>query len=654
MDTEINSTDKSVSIDDINLEKILNDEIIIGNLSEISSDNEINVHNNYEETISETDLNTLPQINDDTSNNDEYQIDNVVMTEINIENIINIQNEVNAVEIVNDEISVDINNLAEINTEKIINIEDEATAIEIVNDENPVDVNTVVLNEIDINNLAEINTEKIINIENEATAIEIVNDEIPVDVNTVVLDEIDINNLPEINIEKIINIENEATAIEITVSTIVSDEIDINNLPEINLEQLVINKNNDDLNKPINNEYSAQDKLENNTLQDNSFNGNNHSIVNQINKSTFCLDNKEQIQHSHPDFHNIHLENTNDKLEDEYSLDINERIIHNHGFIEQETFENKLNLDSEFYISKELTLAHNLEFTNSNDELTKIEHLSNDNLDISVEDNNFKNINITNLDGLIVNNLLDNTNQHDDKSNNNYVIEGTQFINGTIENSYILGSTLSNVIFEGKMNNINKIDYSTSLFNGKISTVKAGVNIEEYQCVECYISSGNLFVRPTNPLSSSPFFGIAQSSVLEGDVVEVLTEGISYINVKKSIELPILKRVANQLIFATDNKNNVFKQNLNLNIEKDDIVVLTGSANDILIGPSSKYFQFNNVNTHGTLSLYKSIQINFQSGSYILNDTNLQNYKLKKTLRNNEFITVLDVDTNGRIIGLLN
>ena len=61
MDTEINSTDKSVSIDDINLEKILNDEIII-KLSEISSDNDINIHNNND-SLYETNINNLHQFN---------------------------------------------------------------------------------------------------------------------------------------------------------------------------------------------------------------------------------------------------------------------------------------------------------------------------------------------------------------------------------------------------------------------------------------------------------------------------------------------------------------------------------------------------------------------------------------------------------------
>ena len=390
-----------------------------------------------------------------------------------------------------------------------------------------------------------------------------------------------VSNLQNISIEneKIVNAINNQTDVSLEVNN-----TDYNNLPEINLEMLM------------------------RTTESNI----NHKSLDQELDSTVS------------NLQNIPIGNDNQKLEEEYSQDINERMVHNHGFIEQETFENKINLDSEFNISKELTLAHNLEFTNSNDDITTIQNLSNHNIE-------FNNLN-----------------------SNKYLIEGTQFINGTIENSYIFGSTLSNVVLEGKIKNINKIDYSCSLFNGKISTVMAGLKIEAYQCVECYVQNSNLYVRPTDPMSSSPFFGIAQNSVIEGGIVEVLTEGISYVNVKNTIELPILKRATNQIIFASDNKNNVFKQNFNLNIEKDDLLVLTGTLNDILIGPSTKYYQFNNSNINGSLSLFKSIQINFQTVSYALNNTQLLSHKSKKMVRNNEFITVLDVDSSGRVIGLLN
>lgn len=478
-----------------------------------------------------------------------------------------------------------------------INSIDKSVSIDDIN------LDKVLDDEISINNLSndnEINIDINNNSLSQTDAIQINIENDDLNKKSIQEDEMEPNKLPDINRENDINREHQS-------SNDVISEKDINNLPEINLEHLLINTSND----------------------------NTQIIDNELFTNKICLNS------------NIN----NEKIEDEYSLDINERIIHNHGFIEQEIFENKLNLDSEFNISKDLTIAHNLEFTNSNDELTKINYTSNDNINISLDEDKFKNIN---LDGLTVNNILDNNNSEDSNLNNTYVIQGTQFINGTIENSYILGSTLSNVIFEGKMNNINKLDYLTSPLNGKISNVKAGLNIDAYQCVECYTMNGNLFVRPTDCLSSSPFFGIAQNSVSEGGIVEVLTEGITYINVKKSIELPILKRVANQLIFATDNKNNIFKQNFNLNIEKDDIVVLSGSSNDILIGPTTKYFQFNNANINGALSVYKSVQINFHSGSYVLNNAQLQTYKSKKMLRNNEFITVLDIDSKGRVIGLLN
>ena len=443
-----------------------------------------------------------------------------------------------------------------------------------------------------------------------------------------VIFESDINNLPEINLEEILN---------------------ENNLNEFNNKSLSIDLDYCDTTAENNNTLNGEINLENNN---HNLNKNNNQIISEI------LDNNIDIDISKSIIGTKKIEMNQEKQEDDISLDINERLNHNHGFIEQEIFENKLNIDSEFNISRDLTLAHNLDFTNSSDQLTKIQNFSNEYLNMSDDNDNNLNLeqidlNLANFDGVIVNDLSQHNEPCLNKSNDNYIIQGTQFINGTIENSYILGSTLSNVVFEGK-SNINKTEYLTTPLNGKISAVTAGTNIEAYQCVECYVNNGKLFVRPTSPFTKSPFFGIAQKSVLEGEIIDVLTEGISYLNVKNIIELPILKRVGNQIIFATDNKNNMFKQNFNLNIEKDDILVLTGSSNDILIGPSTKYFQFNNVNTNGSLTLYKSIQINFQSGSYVLNNSHLQTHQSKKMFKNNQFITVLDIDENGQIMGLLN
>ena len=492
-------------------------------------------------------------------------------------------------------------------------------------------------------------------------------------------EEIIINNLSEIssndqinNNQYEINIDNISNNDEINIDQLsgISQNDIINDLPEINLNEIIENGNEHINHLYSNNKLSAETNdecvLDENVYQiDSDKILNNFSIDVGYNTINDISVNNDKLQEE---------VNNQDKQEDDISLDINDRISHTHGFIEQQLFDNKLNIDSEFYISRDLTLAHNLDFTDSSLELTKVQNFSNDILNMSIDNtatiNNKPDFNISsdnivdlekidlnlvNFDNAIVNNLS-NIDQFPDinKYYENQIIEGTQFINGTIENSYILGSTLSNVIFEGKISNINKTDYINSPLNGKISCVTAGVDIESYQCVECYINNGKLLVRPTNPTTKSPFLGIAQNSVLEGGIVEVLTEGITYLNVKNIIELPILKRVGNQIIFASDNKNNIFTQNITMNIEKNDILVLTGSSNDILIGPSTKYFQFNRLNTVGSLTLYKSIQINFQSGSYLLNNSHLLLHQSKKMFKNNQFITVLDIEENGKIIGLLN
>jgi len=509
-------------------------------------------------------------------------------------------------------VSIDNNSLdKEIGEELFIdNLSDQSFSIPINN------INISNENKEDSENDININHENNLDCENDINLYSLGNILSDIDINNVI-DQLNIQNINSININEDIQIENNVIDMDLINNTTKTDPTDVkieNDIIEINLNSNEgTDKNSNDINNQTDVSLEVSDTYNN---------------LPEINLEMLMRKTESNINHKsldqELDSKLTNLENNNQKLEEEYSQDINERMIHNHGFIEQETFENKINLDSEFNISKELTLAHNLEFTNSNDDITTIQNLSNHNIEI--------------------NNL----------NNDKYLIEGTQFINGTIENSYIFGSTLSNVILEGKIKNINKIDYSNMLFNGKISTVMAGLKIEAYQCVECYVQNSNLYVRPTDPMSSSPFFGIAQNSVIEGGIVEVLTEGISYVNVKNTIELPILKRVTNQIIFASDNKNNVFKQNFNLNIEKDDLLVLTGTLNDILIGPSTKYYQFNNSNINGSLSLYKSIQINFQTVSYALNNTLLLSHNKKKMIKNNEFITVLDVDSSGRVIGLLN
>jgi hypothetical protein len=81
-------------------------------------------------------------------------------------------------------------------------------------------------------------------------------------------------------------------------------------------------------------------------------------------------------------------------------------------------------------------------------------------------------------------------------------------------------------------------------------------------------------------------------------------------------------------------------------------LVLAGTNRDILVGPSTQYYQYNASGNEGLLSVYKSIQINPSNATYIMNYSE-QNTELGlKPILNGRFIQVLDINNQtGEIIG---
>ena len=198
------------------------------------------------------------------------------------------------------------------------------------------------------------------------------------------------------------------------------------------------------------------------------------------------------------------------------------------------------------------------------------------------------------------------------------------------------------------------INFTNTLFNGNYYKILACEEIKRYHAVEKLIYNGKLCVKHTDPLTTNLFLGIAQNDAKPGEIVNVLISGITKISVRTNINLPLLKHNNNgQLSLIRDKNNKYITQTLQIPINKNDLLVLAGTTNDILVGPLTRYYHFNISNCRGLLSPYKSIlitnnliyNINYNDQNTILN---------QKANYGNKLIQVLDIDSNsGEIIGYL-
>jgi len=199
------------------------------------------------------------------------------------------------------------------------------------------------------------------------------------------------------------------------------------------------------------------------------------------------------------------------------------------------------------------------------------------------------------------------------------------------------------------------IDYTNTIYNGEYCHILACEEIKKFNSLEKLIYNGKLWVKNTTPSSTNIFIGIAQNDAKPGEIVKILTKGISIVNVRTKINLPLLKHNSQgQLTVIKNNNNQYITQLLSIPINKNDLLVLAGTTNDILVGPNTRYYNFNNLNCNGLLSPYKSIiitnnliyNINYNEQNTILN---------QKVNYGNKFIQVLDINSDSNeIIGYLN
>ena len=201
---------------------------------------------------------------------------------------------------------------------------------------------------------------------------------------------------------------------------------------------------------------------------------------------------------------------------------------------------------------------------------------------------------------------------------------------------------------------IENVDYTKNLLNGYYSYVIACESITIFQCVEVLSSNGILQVRPTIPSSKNSFLGIAQNGGDVGQKIKVLTSGISKLRLRTNINLPAITKMNGQLAPMRDKIGRIITQTIFIQVNKNDLLVLAGTNSDILVGPSTQYYQYNASGNDGLLSVYKSIQINPNNGTYNLNYMEQNNELGLKSIHNGRFIQVLDINTeSGEIIGYL-
>ena len=213
---------------------------------------------------------------------------------------------------------------------------------------------------------------------------------------------------------------------------------------------------------------------------------------------------------------------------------------------------------------------------------------------------------------------------------------------------------VDNIKYSDLLNNRNNIDYTKDILNGYYCQVIASETVNQYMCVERLIIDGNLRVRHTDTSCRNLFLGIAQNNASPGEVVNVLINGISIINARKNVNLPVLNRNNGQISTTRDKYGKVNTQSVSIPINKTDLLVLAGTNSDILAGPLTQYYQYNSLGNDGMLIPYKSIQINSTNLSYTINYTEQNNILGQKIVGGNKFIQVLDINIeNGEMIGYL-
>jgi len=244
--------------------------------------------------------------------------------------------------------------------------------------------------------------------------------------------------------------------------------------------------------------------------------------------------------------------------------------------------------------------------------------------------------------------------QHSNLVNNtitgNTIIETAKISKTIIENSHILDSLLSNVSIGGLSSNV---DFTESPLNGYYSTVFCNQPILTNVALEVYFSSGKIITQPTEPASRNAFFGIAQPPNSSKGTINVLTQGVSYVAVRNQINLPVLVRSnTGQWVALRDASGKIITQTVVIPIYKDDLLVLAGTNSDILVGPLTQYYSFNAIGNNGLLTVYKTIQINQATGTYLINSVDQNTIQAQKLINGGKFIQVLQIES-GRVMGFI-
>ncbi len=247
---------------------------------------------------------------------------------------------------------------------------------------------------------------------------------------------------------------------------------------------------------------------------------------------------------------------------------------------------------------------------------------------------------------------LQNSNLINNTITGNTLIETAKISKTIIENSHILDSLLSNVSIGGLSSNI---DYTQSPLNGYYSTVFCNQTILNNFALEITFVSGKILAQPTNPASRNAFFGIAQPPTSSNGTINVLTQGVSYIVVRNQINLPVLVRSnTGQWVPLRDASGKIITQTVVIPLYKDDLLVLAGTNSDILAGPLTQYYSFNAIGNNGLLTVYKTIQINQATGTYVINSVDQNTIQAQKLINGGKFIQVLHIETDsGRVIGFI-
>ena len=244
-----------------------------------------------------------------------------------------------------------------------------------------------------------------------------------------------------------------------------------------------------------------------------------------------------------------------------------------------------------------------------------------DNNDTHTQDKNdthTRDNNDTQKQDIVNSNVINDTNSDCCKTKiNSNIIE---IFNQPVCNQLSKVYEISNVKNTIEESNVIDITNKVQDFNGQFVLVYAETDINQNDIVEINSNDNKLYVRPLSS-NNNNFYGIAVHAAEKNSKVKILTNGICRIKLYNNIKLPIVRLVNGKFIMMRDQKNNVYTQNMSINVNVGDILIPMKNDDDLICGPKSVLSMYNPIcGSH--MIPYKNIIFNNNNCNYNISMNN--------------------------------